>query len=187
MYKKYNLMNNLTAIMRYMQNLDALAETVSGEMKRQNLNTYEVADRARTRGFKIVHGTVWNVINKQVKEVKDKTIVAISQGLGLPEENLFAIVRGLNLNDESVENGRFQRIAQGYVRLSEAEKQNLEPFLRAIEQTIEKALPAKISGSTKKNVADQKAKRKGKKSFTTGDGRNLRLVEGTSGSDDEND
>ena len=139
--KKYNLMNNTVAIMRYMQNLKALASAVSAEMQKQNLNTYEVADRARKKGYKIVHGTVWNVINCNVKEVKDKSIVAIAHGLDLPEQTLFAIVRGKKDGAEAAVSERFIRLAEHYSNLQEPERQQIEPFIAALEISISRFLP----------------------------------------------
>lgn len=165
-------MDNLFVIMRYMQNLDALAIAVSGEMERQKLNTYEVADRARKKGYKIVHGTVWNVINRNVKEVKDKTIIALAHALDLPEQQLFAILRGAGLSEDVIENARFNSIARGYSRLSEQEKQNLEPFLRAIEQTIIKALPD-VEITKQKKIKPEKNT---KKTFSTRDGKTKMML-----------
>lgn len=158
--------------MRYMQNLDALAVAVSAEMQRQKLNTYEVADRARKKGYKIVHGTVWNVINQNVKEVKDKTIIALAHALDLPEQHLFDILRGIGSSGEVIENARFNTIAKGYGQLSEQEKQNLEPFLTAIEQTINKALP-EIEVSRQKKTKKEKS---GRKTFSTRDGKTKMML-----------
>lgn len=156
-------MNNTIAIMRYMQNLDALAIAVSSEMERQKLNTYEVAERARKKGYKIVHGTVWNVINRQVKEVKDKSIVAIAHGLNLPERVLFDIVRGADPNAEAMIDGRFLRLGEKYGRLSTDEKNNIEPFLSALEETIDRITPV-TENPTKK------AKKLKGKTIKTNDG-----------------
>ncbi len=157
--------------MRYMQNLDALAVAVSSEMERQKLNTYEVAERARKKGYKIVHGTVWNVINRQVKEVKDKSIVAIAHGLNLPERVLFDIVRGKDSSADIMIDGRFLRLAERYTRLSADEKNNIEPFLSALEETIDRIVPVLD------NPAKKAKKTKGK-TITTSDGRVIPLVDG---------
>lgn len=168
--------------MRYMQRLDALATTVRAEMDRQKLNTYKVADRAAQRGHKIVHGTVWNVINQNVKEVKDKTIVAIARGLGIQEDDLFSVLRG-NLLSEQVSDERFKRIAKGYAQLSEAEKQTLEPFLAAIETAIGKGLSAEKISVKKSSRSGVK---KEKKSFSSASGEIYKFVDEDQ-PDEEND
>lgn len=59
-----------------------------------NLSTYEVARRA---GNRVSNGTVWNIINDRVRDVKKDTLRTLAHALGLPEEEVFAADRGKKL------------------------------------------------------------------------------------------
>lgn len=69
----------------------ALAEYVRQKMNEQNLSTYDVERRS---GGQITHGSVWNILNQRVKDVKASTLRALAKGLGITEEQIFAIARG---------------------------------------------------------------------------------------------
>lgn len=131
-------MNRTLYKMPYMQKLEALASAVRQRMEELNLNTYQVAERATQKGHKIVHGTVWNIINRNVNEVKDRTLTAIAVALNMPIESLRAIVRGEPEDLKKITDRRFAQLADNYHSLSVVQKEILEPFLSAVEQGVEK-------------------------------------------------
>lgn len=68
-----------------------LADFVGRAMVAQNLSTHDVARRS---GGRISHATVWNIQNGRIKNIQNDTLVALAKGLGVPEDELFLLVRG---------------------------------------------------------------------------------------------
>jgi len=73
------------------QDLQGLAAYVSEQMQRQNLSLHDVAKRS---GGRISHATVGNILNVTSKEVKSSTLAGLAKGLGVPEDEIFAVARG---------------------------------------------------------------------------------------------
>ena len=74
-----------------MQDLQALAEYVQQHLQRPGVSTHTIAQNA---GGGISHGTVWNIANQHVNEVKERTLVALARGLGVSFEEVQAVVKG---------------------------------------------------------------------------------------------
>lgn len=153
-------MNNILYKMPCMQKLDALADAVKDRMNELDLNTYEVANAAKLRGHKIVHGTVWNVINQNVKEVKDATLTALEFGLNMPSGTLRAIARGEAQDLKPIQNARFARIFELYSNLSKDQRDMVEPFLGAFEKTLERFSETDKDGPPVMTIEELKKSRK---------------------------
>lgn len=156
-------MNNILYKMPCMQKLDALADAVKDRMDELGLNTYEVANAATARGHKIVHGTVWNVINENVKEVKDKTLTALELGLDMPSGTLRAIIRGEQQDLRPIHNKRFAELSEKYSNLSKDEQDLIEPFLAAFEKTIERFSKIDKNGPPVMTIEELNKSRKSEK------------------------
>lgn len=70
------------------EGMNRLAEFIRAEMQRQNLSYNDVANRG---GNKITHGTIWNIVNGNVKQLRPESIDAIARGLQLAPEKLWTI------------------------------------------------------------------------------------------------
>lgn len=62
-----------------------LADCVSRRMNDLNLSTHDVA---RISNGQISNGSVWNIINLRVKDVKDDTLAALAKGLSMTVDEL---------------------------------------------------------------------------------------------------
>lgn len=77
--------------------LEALSELVRTVMNEKGLNYRQVAERS---GDLISHTTVFDVVNLRSKDVKAKTLRGLAKGLGVSEEEIFAVVRGKTTSGE---------------------------------------------------------------------------------------
>jgi transcriptional regulator with XRE-family HTH domain len=75
-----------------------LSEFVRDVMKTKNLSFRDVE---RISNGTISYGTVAAIKNKISGDVKNETLVALAKGLGVPEEQIFNVARGLPpVNDD---------------------------------------------------------------------------------------
>ncbi len=75
---------------------DEFSEFVRRRMVKLGLSTYEVA---RASGGAITHQTVWSLVNAPPKDIKLSTLLALSRGLSIPEDEIFAVARGKTLSE----------------------------------------------------------------------------------------
>lgn len=91
-YNSQNPFDVKPAIHSVMQDLEALASLINGRMRDEgDLSTHDVANRS---GGLISHGTVWNIINKKVGAVSDKTLRGLARGTNTAEDIVFSTARG---------------------------------------------------------------------------------------------
>jgi transcriptional regulator with XRE-family HTH domain len=76
---------------------DSLAEYLREQMEGKGLSTYDVARRS---GNLITHQTVWSLLNAQGKDVKVGTLKALAKGLGISEDEIFAVARGKSVSGD---------------------------------------------------------------------------------------
>jgi transcriptional regulator with XRE-family HTH domain len=96
-YNSSNPIAAKSAIGFAMHGLKPLADYIKKLMDERKLNPRELAEL--TNGA-ITRQTVWNLINGQVKEVKDATLIALAKALKVPEEEMFAMARGRSSDSE---------------------------------------------------------------------------------------
>lgn len=77
--------------------LEALSDYVRRVAYEKRLSYREIAKRA---GQRISHGTVSDIINRRSKDIKAETLKALALGLGVTEEEVFAIARGKSISDD---------------------------------------------------------------------------------------
>jgi transcriptional regulator with XRE-family HTH domain len=65
---------------------EALADLVRARMDELHLKAPEVARRS---GGLVSHGTVWNILNLRVTDIKEESLRGLARGLGLPPETVF--------------------------------------------------------------------------------------------------
>ena len=71
---------------------EQLADFVSRVMAEKHLSTYEVARRS---GGEISQSTVNKILNRDIRSHSVETLSALAKGLGVPEEAMFRVARGL--------------------------------------------------------------------------------------------
>lgn len=71
---------------------ESLAAFVRRRMKELNdLSTYDVA---RLSGGRVSNGTVWNVLNERVRDVKPDTLIALAAALQVSEQEIYDVAHG---------------------------------------------------------------------------------------------
>jgi plasmid maintenance system antidote protein VapI len=96
---------------------ESLAEFVQRRMKELNdLSTYDVA---RLSGGRVSNGTVWNILNERVRDVKPDTLNALARALQVSEQEIYNVAHGREpLDRESATGAKlmiyFRELPQGY-------------------------------------------------------------------------
>ena len=98
----------------------ALAQLLSKRMAELNLSAPEVARRSSGA---ISHGTVWNIINSRVRDVKEDTLKGLAKALELPEEEVFDAYRGKPQEELS---SSAQRVISFYNEMSPTAQRHFE-------------------------------------------------------------
>lgn len=132
--KKYKMCENLYA--RNVIHIEVDNEQVKiSDFVRQVIADKDLSYRkvANSSGGLITHSTVSDVINERISDLTTQTIAGLAKGLGVTETEIYWIVRKQKPNATKIALERFDTIANGYGQLSDQERANLEPFIKAIE------------------------------------------------------
>lgn len=128
---------DIKSVIRFdVQNLQAtLADFVREKMDEQNLSTYDVERRS---GGAITHGSVWNILNQRVKDVKAGTLRALAKGLGVSEEEVFDAARGKEpVKDSGLESdNELAALFYEYKELADDDKEELRAVMEMVRQEI---------------------------------------------------
>lgn len=85
--------NDIFAKHIVMQKKRELSEYVRGVMKEKRLSFREVA---RNSGGRISYTAVNNIVNEKHANILSETLSALAVGLGVPEDEVFRVARGLS-------------------------------------------------------------------------------------------
>ena len=127
----------INSVIRFsVQNLqEALATYVRQKMDEKNLSTYEVERRS---GGDITHGSVWNILNQRVTDVKARTLRALAKGLGVSEDELFAVARGKSLNGTEAFDSEISAMFRGLAELSDEDKAELLSTVKMLAAEVQR-------------------------------------------------
>lgn len=131
--EKYNAVDIKSAIRFVVQDLQGLAAYVRAKMETQALSHQDVAARA---GGAISHTTVWNVANSAVKEVKQSTLSALARGLGVSEDEIFAVARGVRPTTPNTADQHAKFIVEEFSQLSDDAKAALRPIWEMVQREV---------------------------------------------------
>lgn len=109
------------------------SDFVRSQLSQKNLSYRKVAEKS---GGLITHSTVGDVINEKVNTISVDLIIGLAKGIGITEQELFDVARGKSPGVSQIADERFGAIAKRYSLVSEANRQNLEPLISVLEQTI---------------------------------------------------
>ncbi len=107
---------------------ESLADYVRRVIAEKGLNYREVARRAE--GV-ISHSTVFDVINERNKNVSARTLKGLATGLGITEDEIFAVARGISLSEPSLEE---QHLLSCFRSLPHERKSDALAYLRLLAQ-----------------------------------------------------
>ncbi|HEY0545273.1 MAG TPA: helix-turn-helix transcriptional regulator [Pyrinomonadaceae bacterium] len=112
-----------------------LAKYVRQKMDEQNLSTYDVERRS---GGTVTHGTVWNILNQRVKDVKSSTLSALAKGLGVSVDEVFNVYRGGSANGDNMLEEEIGVLFYGWDEADEAAKAETLAAIRMIAETFQR-------------------------------------------------
>jgi transcriptional regulator with XRE-family HTH domain len=101
-----------------------LSEYVRDIVSKKGLSSSEVQKRSRN---KISFGYVNDIINERTTNPSVEKLQALAQGLGVPEEDIFRVARGLPIED--VEDPTETALVTKFHRLSEGRQQEILKLL----------------------------------------------------------
>jgi len=71
---------------------EKLGDYLAGYLAKPDTSTYKIAARADSFGFELSPSTVTNIKNRINRDVGIETLRAIAKGMGVPEQEIFAVV-----------------------------------------------------------------------------------------------
>jgi len=115
---------------------EALAEFVRLQMEERNWSTYDVV--RESSGLITSNGTVWNVVNLRVKDVKEKTLRGIAKAFKVPDTEVFEIYYGKKqlTSDDLEDDESIAALFYEYKELTEEDKQELRTTMEIVRQEI---------------------------------------------------
>lgn len=115
--------------------LYVLKVTAEGKLSYQN-----VVERAAKKDFKITHSYISKIVSGAASNISVEKLRALAAGLGRPEEEVFAVARGVKLTEEKINEAVMNSLAFNYGKLTKRDKDALAPFLRALQREIDERL-----------------------------------------------
>lgn len=129
---------------------EALAEYVDSQMKARN---WSFGDVARESGaFKLSTGTVWNVVNLRVKDVKEHTLRGLAKAFKVPEIEVFEVYYGKKKvgEDELEDDEEVAALFYKYKNLTEDDKKEIRRLISIVDREIDRLEEEKKKRAKKK-------------------------------------
>lgn len=120
-----------------------LSAYISSIVKERELNLEEVAQRGRGQ---ISAGYIHDLMNEKAKNPSVSKLQALAKGLGVPEEELFRVARGLSIDSSESYNAEEVRMLDWYRRMTDDYKKGFDTFAEYLANLSEgrKDIPAHI-------------------------------------------
>lgn len=137
-------------------------ETLSDYLRRvirdKDLSYRKVAQRS---GGRVSHATISDIINGRQRDIKTETLIGIAKGLGVSEEEMFAIARGKSVSGDLQLNEL--RLLEYFRSLSEESQEDVLTYLEMLNgrrNAMERSKGGKLPISS---AFSQSSKRSSKK------------------------
>jgi len=128
--------------------LQALSEFVRATMNEKGLNFRQVAERS---GGLVSHTTVFDVVNLRSKDVKASTLRGLAKGLGVPEEEVFAVAQGNSpTNNPEYKNWRYAALFDDAQKLTPEQMTKFETIMEIARREVERMLQEQANDSPRK-------------------------------------
>lgn len=128
--------------------LQALSEFVRVVMNEKGLNYRQVAERS---GGLVSHTTVFDVVNLRSKDVKGRTLRGLAKGLGVTEEELFAVAQGKSpADDPEYKTWRYAALFDDAKQLTPEQMVKFETIMDMARREVERMLQEQANDSSRK-------------------------------------
>jgi transcriptional regulator with XRE-family HTH domain len=108
-----------------------------------NLSTNEIARRAKAAGYELSNGTVWNVMNNRVKDVKEDTLEAIGHVLNISKDEMLAAYYDKPLSEAEAFDSEIGVLFKGFDELSDKDKAEMLATVKMLGSEIQRRRPKK--------------------------------------------
>lgn len=114
---------------------EELADYVRRQMGERNWSTYDVV--RNSGGLITSNGTIWNVINLRIKDIKEKTLRGLAKAFNVPETELFEIYYGKKAGEEGfADDQEIAALFYEYKELTDEDKGELRTVMEMVRQEI---------------------------------------------------
>lgn len=129
---------------------EALAEYVRRLMEERNWSTYDVV--RESGGLITSNGTVWNVANLRVKDVKEKTLRGLAKAFKVPDIEVFEVYYGKKKvgEDELEDDEEVAALFYKYKKLTEEDKKEIRRLISIVDREIDRLEEEKKKRAKKK-------------------------------------
>jgi transcriptional regulator with XRE-family HTH domain len=104
----------------------------------KNLTYRQVAERS---GGRISHAAISDIISGKTKEIKSSTISALAKGLGVSEEEIFAVIRGKSPTDDpDYKNWKYAALFDDAKKLSPEQMRQFETIMDIARREVTRML-----------------------------------------------
>jgi transcriptional regulator with XRE-family HTH domain len=116
---------------------EKLADYLRRVIRDKDLSYRKVAQRS---GGRVSHATISDIINGRQKDIKTETLIGIAKGLGVPEEEIFAVARGATTMKNGFEQSDFARLYFKHGKLTKARQKEFERIWKMVEADYDRTL-----------------------------------------------
>jgi transcriptional regulator with XRE-family HTH domain len=114
---------------------ETLADYVRRVIRDKDLSYRKVADAS---GGKISPTTISDVINGQIGDIKTQTLKALAKGLGVPEDEIFAVARGKSLDASEAIDAEMALFASRVKKLTPQQKRDFHVAWRMANELLDR-------------------------------------------------
>ena len=115
---------------------ERLAEYIESQMKARNWSYNDVARESGS--FKLSNGTIWNLVNLRVKDVKENTLRGLAKAFHVPDADIFEVYYGKNEvgEDDLKDDKEIAALFYEYKDLTDDDKEELRTVFDMVRQEI---------------------------------------------------
>lgn len=117
------------------QKSETIQEFVKRVRNERGLSTTQVA---KNSGKKISSSYITRIENEPFKKVSPEKLTALALGLGITEEEIFAVARGKTANKDTVINERLENLVLKFGTFQPAKKRKAEVYIELLEREFER-------------------------------------------------
>ncbi len=119
-----------------MNQAEDLADYVRRIINERDLTLREIEERS---GGAITHGYISKILSRAVTNLSVEKLQALAKGLGISEEEVFAIARGKSLEgDPEFEKSEIAALFYGYKDLTEEDQEELRVIWKMLGEEIKR-------------------------------------------------
>jgi transcriptional regulator with XRE-family HTH domain len=102
---------------------ESLSDYLRRVIKEKNLRYRQISERS---GGGVSPSTISDIISGRTKEIKSGTISALAKGIGVPEEEVFAVVRGRSIDKNGFEESEFALMYDDVSKLTPQQRRDFK-------------------------------------------------------------